>query len=358
MPEPIVVLRWVIVLAVLLGIFFYLTLKRHRSIRIVYNLLMKANLILMYPVGFVLLFLFPLWIGIWIGFEIVIAMTGRMDLVLPPFYLNLENLVDLLTPYAAGLMAIFIIALRLPAGLLKEGTKISYEKFGRLQWWGRATRSMKERWQWLPTVQGLFMPYLSEKAGRGEIRGVSPTANAGEDEYKIAHALADHFNVPVFMQASDFAEMDHRDTERKGLVDFKYIPGLDAGELPLVLDRPVHFIWDMKGYLWYNATTFNPFKKRKRTNEALEMYHSLLEDDGIILIDAAVRRTTLQVLNEIIISFVPWMFYYGEGSTFDRVASVIRRRSDLFSVQLAGEGKYRIAIIQKHTIGVARREAV
>lgn len=262
--------------------------------------------------------------------------------------------IALVKPFILGL-SLQYFAFALPAKFLGESTKIAYEWSGRLSMWGKATRAMKERWQWISIVTELITPHVVALKGE-RLNTISPSANSGEDEFRFTSNLANRLEIPVRMQASDFAVMKHQSSNKTANHDFVYIPGVDAKDLGQYVSDPVHLIWDMKGYLWYTSNTL--FNKNKKLSHVLHMYYGLLDDGGLLVIDNGKKNVFLQLINEILIIYIPWMFYYGEGSSYSKIEKLINHDTvlkQMFSVEEVGEGKYRIAILKKKAAAQSER---
>lgn len=339
-------------ISVLLTIVIYTTGLKGKVTRQVYNFFFRIILVLVYPVlifgGSSLI----VYLVFWINFKI----NGEF-----------QEILIATAPYAENLAKVFFVltflnlSFDLSARLLKESTKLSYEKFGKLSFWGRANRSLKRRWEWLPTVIHNISPLVKELSNNNGIRLLSPSANSGLDELTISQNLSTTLNIFVTMQASDYAEMPSEKSVRTENYDFKYIPKLHVKDIKQHVTDPVQVIWDMKGCLWYSAVGFIKKNKEQRVKHTLQLYYELLDIGGIVIIDDAERKAIRQIINELLILYIPWIFYYGENSTYKLIGKQLEKDKEIeemFHIDHVGTGRYRIVVLRKKPLLVEDRIAV
>jgi len=141
---------------------------------------------------------------------------------------------------------------------------------------------------------------------------VSPSANRGVHELSIFDGLRSLYEVSFV--ASDIAEIpDHVGSKDYETSKFHYVPCKNAIDVKTTINEygleTVNIIFDMKGALWHSS--LNPSFK---THDIIDVYKSILSDDGIIIIDAF-KTSTIKVW---LSHFIPFS-HMSEESTYYRL---------------------------------------
>ncbi|GLX67498.1 hypothetical protein MU1_18430 [Paenibacillus glycanilyticus] len=223
---------------------------------------------------------------------------------------------------------------------------MQYEKYGPLSKWGDETRAYKRNIAWEGNVIEQLGTILKDIKGYNhKLRILAPAANNGHEELSLAKTLSNLLHRKIRMRTSDIATMSHAGFYQDAQVTFTY-EQRDAYDLPKYLDERQDAIYDPKGILWFTMG------QEKKLLKALRLYYDLLEDDGVIIIDAGETRKLLHAYNVLRLNFFMSLTYYAEISTYERLRKCFSTGSQaslLFTIELVPNlsGPYGMAILRK-----------
>jgi hypothetical protein len=246
------------------------------------------------------------------------------------------------------LVLAFIIAVgvvfRLPMTAKEQQDTIQYEKYGVLSSWGALTRAYHKRIGWTPMVAKRIAPLL-EQIQKPEIRMLAPAANCGEEERDLAQLLSAHIHKRFLVTLCDINEMRHIETQDDGRVSISYHT-MNAFDLPKFLTQTQDVIYDPKGILWF------PRGKEAELIERLRLFYDLLDDQGMVIVDAAIGSGWKVFINDLRMTYNLPLTFYAEVSTYSYINRFFTPgsvASSLFTLTLVDglDGPYGMAVLKK-----------
>jgi hypothetical protein len=237
---------------------------------------------------------------------VIFLLVSGLFFILPvgTFKMNLGHMIVSTEPYFKP-FSIFLYGL-LALQLIHRFTVPMYNSNGTLsRWYSGNLKVVKPSY-----VADWFNAFIPQHVGDKErLIIASPSANRGVHELSIFDGLRNTYDVNFI--ASDLADIpDHVGSVNYESSVFKYVPNRNALDLAAVLSEngvtSVDVIFDMKGALWHSS-----LHKKLKTKDVLDVYKSVLSENGVIVTDAFKTNSLMVILSHLI----PFM-HMSEDSTY------------------------------------------
>lgn len=225
-----------------------------------------------------------------------------------------------------------------------------YQKGNWLSGWYTQSFRYNEKRNYTKNLYKILKENFGNTNDNEELVFISPSANEGLYEEN----LFNHFrkeNKKVTFILSDLVNLEsHVNNYDKGQASssLTYLPERNAQNIKETLQEcgivKCHVIYDHKGFLWHTEKSVEELENKIKT------YHHVLNDKGLIVIDAYKSKTYL--LNNLVYHTTKKCIGYMEASTYIKFRKQIKSSEFIrkhFNLKYKTVGKSTFVLLEKRT---------
>lgn len=225
---------------------------------------------------------------------------------------------------------------------------LKYQKGGSLYKWFEVNKNFLDEINWIPEVIKSLASMLRANGVDKTINLLSIGSGKGIIESELANKISEVLDVNVIADVSDInAIWGHETDYTRGKVVYRYKEGVNADDIEQHYpDQKFDIIWINKSDLWFKAES----KDTNSLVQAFHRYHKLLNDKGLIVIEAHEQssfhqKVLFHTFGSVKGFIEPSTYKYIERKMKD--TNLKKEISILFDEYIVGEGNYKMVFYRK-----------